>query len=141
MADTRVLISWNGSPIGEVLPGVGKVLDKQAFSALRPVERLRVYLLLVAPASRPLRVIARVCQLTSHSALVSAGADLADGSIVRVARGHYRAVPAVNTTDPEDIAQVLRRLHPSTNQYGPKRIARLDWPIDTVAVNGAHHGK
>ena len=88
----RVLIKYNGQPIGEQTP-VGKMLDKAAFLTLKNVHRLRAYLLLAYPYARRARTLGHVCRVPYDDIANYLKPDLRDGVVVRLERGWYRAQP------------------------------------------------
>jgi len=85
-------ICWNGQPIGEQTTH-GKTLDKAAFRALRPVDRLRAYLLMAYPHARHGRLLSAVCQIPRKNISNFLKSDLRTGVVVKVAPGWYCAQP------------------------------------------------
>lgn len=94
MSAPRTLIKFNDRPIGEYTPQ-GKTLDKAAFRTLRPTDRLRAYLLLVWPQSRPRDIISAVCGVHNRNISSFLRHDVRHGRIQKLDKGQrYRAVPA-----------------------------------------------
>lgn len=90
-------ICWNGTPIGVQTP-VGKTLDKTAFLALRPVDRLRAYLCLVWPGARSNTVLSRVCGVRREDIKNFLKTDLRDGVAIHPERGRWKVRPTVLRT-------------------------------------------
>jgi hypothetical protein len=87
-----IRIAFKDQPIGEQTT-LGKCLEKATFSRLRPVDRIRAYLLMIYPDSRSRVCIARVTGIRHDALVAQMQQDLKAGRILRVTKGHYQAVP------------------------------------------------
>ena len=89
LLETRIVI--DGHVIGHITPE-GRYLDRAAFLRLNPTARLRAYLGLVAPASRRVCTLARVCQVVPGAVVDLFRTDLRLGRVKRVSYGRYAIV-------------------------------------------------
>lgn len=92
LKETRLLIDT--TIVGHITPQ-GRYLDRARFRALRPVERLRAYLGLVAPAARSSHVLARVCGVDARNVANFLNADVARGRVIRVGSPRQRSYAVV----------------------------------------------
>ena len=84
-------ICYNSQPIGEVTPH-GKTLDKAALACLSIIDRIRAYLLMVAPAARSTKLLASISGVTRARIPAYLAYDLKQGVLGRQARGQYYAI-------------------------------------------------
>ena len=94
-----IQIAFKGIPIGQQCPQ-GKCLEKAPFHALRPVDRIRAYLLMVYPESRARVCLGRVTVIPPGDVVAHMTQDLKAGRIVRTAPGRYQVVPVDVPTAP-----------------------------------------
>ena len=96
----EIIVRIDDIPVGRITPH-GRYLERKIFHRLRPVNRLRAYLALVAPRRRRARVLALVCGVSGKDVSNFLKADLRRGRVFRSIEGYAmnrECIPLLRTT-------------------------------------------